>query len=96
MMTLDKIKIVLLTYSKNLLIASENHNWERYSELESNWPGMLKNAQLAYGRDLNIISSELISDNKKIQQNIMDSQKSLLSELEKNTQNTASIRSYLK
>ena len=95
-MTLDKIKIVLLSYSKNLLIAADNHNWERYSELESSWPGMLKNAQMAYGRDLNIISNELISDNKKIQQNIIESQKTMLSELEKSTQNTASIRSYLK
>ena len=86
----------MLAYSKNLLRAAGNHDWEHYSELESSWPGMLKNAQMAYGRDLNIISNELISDNKKIQQNIIESQKTMLSELEKSTQNTASIRSYLK
>lgn len=95
-MSLEKIKMTLLSNSKNLLIAAEDHNWEYYSDLENNWAELLRTAHKQYGNALNSIANELIADNQKIQQNIIDSQKSLLSELEKSTQNTASIRSYLK
>ena len=95
-MDLEKTKILLLSHSKSLVIAAESQDWERYSILESNWAGLLKRAQQTYGNDLNIIANELIADNQKIQNSIVESQKSLLGELEKNTQNTASIRSYLK
>ncbi|WP_321324302.1 hypothetical protein [Thiomicrorhabdus sp.] len=95
-MSLEKIKITLLSHSKNLLIAAEDQNWERYSELEKDWAEMLQSAKNKYGDALNSIANELIADNQKIQKNITESQKSILSELEKSTQNTASIRSYLK
>lgn len=95
-MNLEKTKLTLLAHSKKLLIASQEGDWERYSELESNWNDMLQKAQQEFGNELNVIANELIADNQIIQKNITKSQKSILNELEKNTQNTASIRFYLK
>ncbi|WP_157832337.1 hypothetical protein [Thiomicrorhabdus sp. Kp2] len=95
-MNLEKTKVSLLSYSKNLVIASENQDWALYSVLESNWIQKLDKAKKAYGNDLNVIANELISDNQKIQENIQLAQKKLLEGLEKNANSVSSIKSYLK
>lgn len=95
-MSLEKKRLELLTRSKNMLLAAQQNQWIRFSELESGWLALLKVSVEEYGEALNSIGSELKNDNQKIQECLASQQKKMLSELEQSTKNTSSIKSYLK
>ncbi len=95
-MSLEMRKLQLLTHSKNMLTAVQQHQWTRFSELEAGWLVWLQASVEKYGEALNSIGSELIKDNQQIQESLALEQKKMLCELEESTKNTSSIKSYLK
>jgi hypothetical protein len=95
-MSLEMRKLQLLTRSKNMLLAAQENQWTRFSELETGWLVWLQASVEKYGESLNSIGSALIKDNQEIQKCLAAEQKIMLRELEKSTKNTSSIKSYLK
>lgn len=95
-MNLEITKVSLLAHSKNMLLAAQQNQWTRFSELEAGWLVWLQASVEQYGEALNSIGSELIKDNQQIQEYLASEQKKMLSELDKSTQNISSIKSYLK
>ncbi len=95
-MNLKTTKITLLAHSKNMLLAAQQNQWTRFSELEAGWMVRLQASVEKYGEPLNSIGSELIKDNQEIQECLALEQKKMLRELEQSTKNTSSIKSYLK
>lgn len=96
MQPLEMRKLQLLSHSKNMLVAVEQGQWVRFTELESGWQTWLQTSAEEYGEALNSIGSELIKDNERIQECLALEQKKILRELEESTQKNASIKSYLK
>lgn len=95
-MNLEQTQIKLLAYSKTMLLAAEQGDWQRFTELDGAWSNMLKEAVSEFGDALNVINSELLTDNENIQIQIKNEHQKLLSDLEKNTKSVSSIRLYLK
>ncbi|VAW47324.1 hypothetical protein MNBD_GAMMA03-1016 [hydrothermal vent metagenome] len=94
--SLEMIKLQLLSHSKNMLNAAQKKDWDRFAALESSWMTLLQHSVSCYGNQLMKIGEELIKDNQKIQACVASQQKKLLKELDKNTKNISSIKSYLK
>ncbi|MEA1988345.1 MAG: hypothetical protein U9N57_03920 [Pseudomonadota bacterium] len=95
-MNLEKTKLYLLSYSKNMLIAAQQSNWEKFLELDSEWLQILQAKNDEYGEELSSINSELLNDNLLIQELIKLEQKSIVEVFEQQNKNKSSIKSYLK
>ncbi len=95
-MSLERVKLTLLSHSKNMLNAAQSEDWFRFSELDSNWQKKIQSAIEEYGSQLDGIGDQLLRDNAKIQKIIHQSQKKLVSALQKNTRATSSVKQYLK
>lgn len=96
MMSLERQKLTLLSHSKNMLMAAETQNWQRFMELDSTWQAQLSNAFNNHGAELDSIGEALLDDNKKIQKCIKKAQSELANDLQKNNQSLSSVKRYLK
>jgi len=94
--SLERVKLTLLAHSKNMLNAAKSEDWFRFSELDSDWQTKIQSAIEEYGSQLDGIGDQLLLDNAEIQKIIHQSQKKLVSELQKNTRATSSVKQYLK
>lgn len=96
MSPVEKTKIELLTRSKNMLIAAEHGDWQRYSDFESGWQELLELKIKEFGSELNSISPSLLDDNQKIQILIKKSQSILNDQWQNNSKSISSLKQYLK
>lgn len=96
MSPVEKTKIELLTRSKNMLIAAEQGDWQRYSDFESGWQELLELKIKEFGSELNSISPSLLDDNQKIQILIKKSQSILNDQWQNNSKSISSLKQYLK
>jgi len=94
--SLEKTKLTLLAHSKNMLNSALSEDWQRFSELDSDWQQQLKIAVEAYGADLDSIGPQLLEDNFNIQNSIKKAQGRISQELQKNSQSLSSVKQYLK
>ncbi|WP_237263772.1 hypothetical protein [Thiomicrorhabdus immobilis] len=95
-MTLQNTKISLLAHSKNMLLSAQRADWQRFSELDSEWLKMLETAVNKYGQQVEDISLELLADNVQIQELIEKEQRLILRNLQNDTKNMVSVKTYLK
>lgn len=95
-MSFEKQKMILLSHSQNMLNAAQADDWQRFSELDSDWQSQLEQAVAVYGRQLDVIREQLLKDNELIQTKIKKSQALLASELHKNSQSHSLVKQYLK
>lgn len=95
-MSLEKTKIELLSHSKNMLNSAESGEWEILLQLDIDWQQKLESAIGKYGSELDVIGSQLLDDNQRIQDCLGKSQKTLTAELRKNTHATSALKKYLK
>lgn len=79
-----------------MLNAALSEDWQRFSELDSEWQKKLQTAVETYGSQLDSIGDQLLQDNKMIQSYIKQVQNTLSSELQKNNQSLSSVKQYLK
>lgn len=95
-MALEKIKLNLLSHSKNMLNAAVSEEWQRFAELDSSWKKQLESAVSEYGEELDSIGDALLEDNQKIHTCIEAAQKALSLDLDKNMHSASAIKKYLK
>ena len=95
-MSLEHIKLRLLTKSKQLLMAAEEQDWERFEQLNRNWNGELQQAEQSYGEALEAIRPQLIADNQAVIENIEQAQKELAQEFNESSRSNRQIKAYLK
>ncbi|BCN92983.1 hypothetical protein THMIRHAM_07680 [Thiomicrorhabdus immobilis] len=79
-----------------MLLSAQRADWQRFSELDSEWLKMLETAVNKYGQQVEDISLELLADNVQIQELIEKEQRLILRNLQNDTKNMVSVKTYLK
>lgn len=79
-----------------MLNSAESGDWESLLQLGIDWQKKLESAVGKYGSELDVIGSQLLDDNQRIQDCLLKSQKTLTTELRKNTHATSALKKYLK
>ncbi|WEJ63374.1 hypothetical protein [Thiomicrorhabdus lithotrophica] len=93
---LELIKLKLLSHSKCMLNMASQSEWQTFSELDSMWTVLLKDADEKFGSQLDSIGQALIQDNLEIQKIIKLEQETISQEIHKNSKSLSSIKQYLK
>lgn len=91
----EKVKLYLLSQSKNMVNAANAGDWDRYNELESAWKDVLSEAAQAHGEMFNNIIPLLLEDVTEIQNAIRLSQQAVYQDVKGLIQSNRSIKRYL-
>lgn len=90
-----KTRLVLLSHSKNMLMAAQASDWERYEQLNTAWSHLLDEAQQNVPEAIQACQPQLLEDNSDIVKLVEKHQKTLFSGLQKELKGLKSVRAYL-
>ena len=91
----EKVKLYLLSQSKNMVNAANSGDWDRYNELEGAWKEVLSEASEAHKDMFNNIIPLLLEDVAEIQNAIKLSQQAIYKDVKDLIQRNRSIKRYL-
>lgn len=95
-MSNDLIRLRLLAHSQNMLNAAQQAEWQTLVELDAVWQELLSDAIDRHRGEVEIISSQLLENNSKIQEILNGAQKGLLQNTVDNAKAHKAIKQYLK
>lgn len=95
MLKIEILKIKLLADSQNMLVAAQQGDWERLSQLDLLWQEQVKQGLSLYKNDLESIIPQLLLDNDKIQSCLLDEQQAILGKHQSELKLFNQVKSYL-